>query len=353
VTLDPEASAPARLRAVTPCSVDGFEYGPGDTFSAEATVAVELLIDGLAELEPKQDAPPTSIVRSITERAANTEDLGVVWRDPKSVEHFEKNVLASGTRRNTFAGKTFNWIEGLRALRTYTEDTLRIDRTNLKNIHNQLMRCLTARIARSHGHLISHASPLSAADARARGLLLDERPPHSIKTRRIRDSSVNEDRSYAYYQVGPEWVDYADALARLSDLPNALIREALRDGRILAVRTEHGRSALVPPWQWNESTRFPASLSSWIFLSSHDLPPEWQPRMRQLRGPERDRKVDDIRKDIEKLYRDGAERGDKPKKDDLIRDLAEKHKAPQQTVKDAWKLAEIPEWKLAGRRKVD
>lgn len=128
MTLDRKASPPARLRAVTTCSVDGMDFRPGDTFSAEATVAVELLIDGLAELEPKQDAPPTSIVRSIIERAADPEDLGVVWRDPKSVEHFEKNVLASGTRRSTFAGKTFNWIEGLQALQAYADGALRVDR---------------------------------------------------------------------------------------------------------------------------------------------------------------------------------------------------------------------------------
>lgn len=339
------------LVAAETVEVDGNSYETGQQFICNRQNSVGLILEGRAKIASKQDRPHTDLLKDLSHQMFDAEALGKVWLDPGAIQSFEEKILANGTMRHAYNGKHLNWLHGRRELEAFLWTASDLDPAKLQMLANEFGACLRTKMSRSQ--VVNLNSLLSDQEKRDEGLVEAETKRH----RRIRyldqGGYLEAPRSarFEYRVVGREWVDYQVALQALEAAPKVAAHEALRDGRILAVKTEGGRSSLIAPSYWNKSTKLHAKSQMLSFLSTYDLPAIWLPSGGQVRGERRIQLVKKIAKALEDEYLRQAPNHVRGQKKAIIKDFAKKFGVPQSVVLAAWDLATLPNWKGQGRPK--
>ncbi len=341
-------SAPTRLVALKAFEERGRAIEPGESFDVGHPEVKSYLVDGRAELARQQDHPPTETLKDLTAELLDCSRLGPICLAAKAIQNVEEQVLPSGLPRNAVAGSVLHWITGKPKLRSTVLSNLVVKQELYHSLAHQFADCLHARLQRSSTvHFASER--LSDAEVIEKGWILREEPPHEDWLSQRGGRSIPP--QWEYGAVGQDWTEFDVAVDRFHRLPEELTLEALKDGRILATERVGELFRLIAPWTWNETGGNPRLGTGWNFLFSRDLPSEWFPKARQLRGPERDRMISRIVAHLHGLYVAAAPNHSEYKKEPIIAELARQYGVGKTLVLEAWSKADLPNWSVPGVRK--
>lgn len=333
-----------RLVATSDLRLERGFVSAGERFEAENPEAEGLFLDGRATLFGAQSCPPTSLVRALRIKMGDLSEFGPRCLNTKTISLIEDHILADGRKRSTTAGSVLKWIHGGKPMWNAVASAIEKQAPGFKDHIRQFEECWKARLNRSFE--TTSPTKLDHEGLRERGWAKSSRRPD----KRAWDDGWVQERHY-YRDVGHDWFEFREELDQVIGALAQMLLDAFKDGRALMFQSEHGLWTLTPPWDWQEAEKLARVPSQAHYLLSRDLPSQWFPSRAQLRGPERERAVDEVRRDIEQRYLAQAPDHHLIRKESVIELLAEIYGYPDSIIRSAWKNAQIPAWKGKGSRK--
>ncbi len=321
---------------------------PGESFSVEYPDVKSFLLDGRAELARLQDHPPTETLNDLTADLLDCSRLGPICLAVKAIQNVEEQILPSGLPRNAVAGSVLHWKAGTKELESAVLSNLTVSRELYLSLIHQFTSCMEAKL-KSSATVHFTTGRLSDAEAIEKGLAVYKVPSRAVRS--LQRESGSTPRQWEYAATGRDWAEFKIAVDRFQGLLNKLTLTALQDGRILAAKRVGELYRLIAPWVWNESAEKPRLGKDWNYLFSRDLPSEWFPKAKQLRGPERERMISRIVADLHSRYIAAAPNHSAYKKEPIIAELASQHGVGKTLVREAWSKADLPNWSVPGVRK--
>ncbi len=302
-----------------------------------------MFLDQSARLFGGQQNPPLAFLTAAMAQVDFLDHIGPLCVAESTIARFEENVLAHGQRRSAIAGCALHWMRDRAALNSAFREELAKQAPSFFDHASQLESCWDARLKTAQPK--SSQRKLTEEEQLEKGYV-----PSARSTSKTRWRDGHHSHTYYYIHVGVQWADYRRGLRQLERLIDSQMLEAFNDGRILACYKETGWT-LEPPWAYKRFSRTPRFPRGTYFLFSRDIPKQWFPISTQLRGETRKRAIEKTKREIERRYQLQAPNHKGVKKDIVVKQVASALGYSVSLVTAAWKEADIPAWRMRGRRK--